>query len=116
MRSYNELNLQRRYLIKRVTSTRLRYVNAREGKVDSSILFSLIPYIQKEHMQREWMKKNKLSNWVEYLSNKSVEEISLDLSPVQVYKELKRLYGTPIEKPEAQALIQKYLSILIVYR
>lgn len=87
-----------------------------EGEVDSSILFSLIQYIQTEHIQREWMEKNQLTDWVGYLSNKSEEEKnSLDLSTVQVYKEIKQLYGTPVEKPEAQALIQKYLETSLTY-
>ena len=87
-----------------------------EGEVDSSILFSLIQNMQTEQMQRDWMEKNELSEWGEFLSNQSEEErTSLDLSTVQVYKEIKQLYGMPVEKHEVQALIQRYLEASLAY-
>ena len=87
-----------------------------EGEIDSSILFSHIQYMQTEHKQREWMEKHQLSDVMEELSNKSEEEIiAMDLSSVQVHKEIKQLYDTPVEKPEVQALIQRYLKASSAY-
>lgn len=87
-----------------------------EGEVDSSILFNLVQYMQTEPAQKEWMGKNQLTDWAEYLSHKSEDEKSaLYLSTVQVYKEIKQLYSTSIEKPEVQALVQKYLEVSLAY-
>lgn len=88
----------------------------KEGKVDSSILFSLVQHMQTEDKQKDWMEKNQLSDWVDYLSNKTEDEKkSLDLSTVQVYKEIKQLCGMPVEKPEVQAVIQRYLEASLAH-
>lgn len=95
---------------------RVMKVIEEEGEIDSSILFSLIQNMQTEHMQKDWMERNQLSDWGEYLSHKSEEEKhSIDTSTVQVYKEIKKLCGMPVEKPEVQAVIQKYLETSLMY-
>ncbi len=76
-----------------------------EGEVDSDLLFSLIHGLPRENIQKEWMERHKLTDVVEVLSKKSVEEsIDLDTTFVQLSKRVKQLYGKPIGDTEVQEL------------
>lgn len=87
-----------------------------EGELDSAILFSLIQNMQTENMQKEWIEKYRKEDSMDKQPNKSEEEkVSLERSTIQIYKEIKALNGMPIEKPEVQAVIRKYLKTSYAY-
>ncbi|WP_313430069.1 MerR family transcriptional regulator [Siminovitchia terrae] len=82
-----------------------------EGEVDSAILFSLIHGWQTENIQYEWMEQHRLTDIAEELSKKTEEEkITLDQSYIQLAKEVKQLYGRPVEDPEVQEMVKTYLE------
>ncbi|MDQ0229047.1 MerR family transcriptional regulator [Metabacillus malikii] len=83
----------------------------KEGEVDSAILLSLIHSMQTEAKQREWMEHYLSEDVVEGLLNKSEQEkVNLDQTFIQLSKELKKLYGKPIEDAGVQAMIKTYLE------
>ncbi|KYC91546.1 hypothetical protein B4102_3804 [Heyndrickxia sporothermodurans] len=83
----------------------------KEGEVDSAILFSLIHGIQTENIQKEWMERHMLADVMEELSNKTEEEkITLDQTFIQLAKEVKQLYGKPVEDPKVQEMIKTYIE------
>lgn len=82
-----------------------------EGEVDSTLLFSLIHSMRTEHIQEEWMNRHMLTDVVEELSKKSEEDkISLDKTFIQLSKEVKQLYGKPVEDPKVQEMIMNYIK------
>ncbi len=82
-----------------------------EGEVDSTVLFSLIHGMQTEDIQNEWMERHKLTDIVAELSKKTEEEkITLDQSYIQLAKEVKQLYGRPVEDPEVQQMVKTSLE------
>ncbi|UFT99062.1 MerR family transcriptional regulator [Radiobacillus kanasensis] len=82
-----------------------------EGEVDSNILFTLIHGMQTEHLQNEWLDRHRLTDVAEDLSKKSEEEIiALDQTFIQLAKEVKQLFGKPVEDPKVQEMIQTYLD------
>lgn len=82
-----------------------------EGAVDSTLLFSLIHGMRTEHIQEEWMDRHMLTDVVEELSKKSEEDrISLDKTFIQLSKEVKQLYGKPVEDPKVQSMIKNYIE------
>lgn len=83
----------------------------KEGEVDSAILFSLIHGIQTENIQKEWMERHMLADVMEELSNKTEEEkITLDQTFIQLAKEVKQLYGKPVEDLKVQEMIKTYIE------
>ncbi|WP_102273884.1 MerR family transcriptional regulator [Cytobacillus massiliigabonensis] len=92
--------------IKRVTKL-LR----EEEEVESAILFSLIHSMQTEHIQKEWMERHMQADIVEELSKKTEDEKStLDQTFIQLAKEVKQLYGKPVEDPKVQEMIKTYIE------
>lgn len=82
-----------------------------EGTVDSNLIFSLIHGMRTEHKQEEWMVRHKLTDVMEELGKKSEEDkISLDKTFTQVSKEVKQLYGKPVEDPKVQRMIKNYIE------
>lgn len=82
-----------------------------EGEVDSAILFTLIHSMQTENIQKEWMERHMQADIAEELSKKTEEEkATLDQTFIQLAKEVKQLYGKPIEDPKVQEMIQTYLE------
>ncbi|MED3654399.1 ATP-binding cassette domain-containing protein [Heyndrickxia sporothermodurans] len=81
------------------------------GKTTTIILFSLIHGIQTENIQKEWMERHMLADVMEELSNKTEEEkITLDQTFIQLAKEVKQLYGKPVEDPKVQEMIKTYIE------
>lgn len=84
---------------------------AQEDEVDSNLLFPLIHAIQTESLQKEWMEKNKLADIGEELFRKSEKETAdLDKSYIQMAKDLKALYGLPVNDPKVQKMVTSYLE------
>ncbi|WP_057763455.1 MerR family transcriptional regulator [Cytobacillus praedii] len=82
-----------------------------EGEVDSAILFTLIHSMQTENIQKEWMERHIQADIAEELSKKTEEEkATLDQTFIQLAKEVKQLYGKPVEDPKVQEMIQTYLE------
>lgn len=82
-----------------------------EGEVDSAILFTLIHSMQTENIQKEWMERHMQADIVEELSKKTEEEkTTLDQTFIQLAKEVKQLYGKPVEDPKVQEMIKTYLE------
>ncbi len=82
-----------------------------EDEVDSSLLFTLIQAIQIENRQKEWMEKNQLAEIGESLFQKSEKETAdLDKSFIQMAKDLKELYGRPVDDPQVQQMVAAYLQ------
>ncbi|MEJ9233179.1 MerR family transcriptional regulator [Peribacillus butanolivorans] len=82
-----------------------------EGEVDSTFLFSLIYGMHTEHTHKEWMERHMLTAAVEELSKKSEEDkIALDKTFIQLSKEVKQLYGKPVEDSKVQGMIKDYLE------
>ncbi|MDQ0214504.1 DNA-binding transcriptional MerR regulator [Oikeobacillus pervagus] len=82
-----------------------------EGEVDSNLLFSLIHGMRIEHIHEEWMHRHMLTDVVEELSKKSEEDkISLDKTVIQLSKEVKQLYGKPVQDPKVQRMVKNYLE------
>ena len=83
----------------------------KEGTVDSNILMSLIHNMQTENMQREWVEAKTAKEIADRLFDKSEEEkIELDISFIQLTKDVKRLAGKPADDPEVQALIEDFMK------
>ncbi|MGE6260462.1 MerR family transcriptional regulator [Heyndrickxia sporothermodurans] len=82
-----------------------------EGEVDSTVLLVLIHNLQKESMQNEWMEQHMQKEIVEELLKKTEEDkIILDQTYIQMVKEVKQLYGKPIEDPGVQTMIKTYIE------
>lgn len=82
-----------------------------EGTVDSNLILNLIHGMRTEHIQKEWMDRHMLTHVVEELEKKSEEDkISLDKTIFQVSKEVKQLYGKPVEDPKVQRMIKNYIE------
>jgi len=93
------------------TIKRVIYLLKEEGEVDSNLLFSLIQGLPTEDLQKEWLERHELTDVVEELSNKSVEEsIRLDEVFVQLSKKVKQLHGQPIDDPDVQEMVESYLE------
>ncbi|TCJ04704.1 MerR family transcriptional regulator [Cytobacillus praedii] len=87
-----------------------------EGEVDSAILFTLIHSMQTENIQKEWMERHIQADIAEELSKKTEEEkATLDQTFIQLAKEVKQLYGKPVEDPKVQEMIQTYLEASFVF-
>lgn len=81
-----------------------------EGEVDSSILLSLIHSMQTEKLQRQWLEQYTSKEIVDQLFSKPEEEmIALDREFIRLSKEVKKLIGKPVDDPEVQALMDKYM-------
>ncbi len=92
--------------IKRVTR-----ILEQEGEVDSNVLISVINGLQTQDIQQEWMEKHNLTKVADELATKSEEDIiALDQSFIQMSKQLKKLYGRPVDDPEVQQLVATYLE------
>jgi len=90
---------------------RVAAILEQEGEVDSNLLFPVIHAIQTENLQKEWMEKNKLADIGEELFRKSEKETAdLDKSYVQMAKDLKALYGKPVNDPKVQKMVNSYLK------
>lgn len=101
-----ELIDQSMNMIKRVS-----HLLKEEGEVDSDLLFSLIQGLPTVNIQKEWMERHKLTDVVEGLSKKPVEEsINLDKTFVQMSKRVKQLYGKPVEDTEVQEMVASYVE------
>lgn len=82
-----------------------------EGEIDSTILFSLIHSMQTESIQNEWMERHNLSDIAAELAKKSDEEkLTLDQTSIEMNKQVKQLYGKPIDDPKVQEMIKTYLE------
>ncbi|MCS1382466.1 MerR family transcriptional regulator [Lysinibacillus sphaericus] len=87
-----------------------------EGEVDSTLLFSLIHGMSTEHIHEEWMNRHMLKDVSEELSKKSEEDkILLDQTFIQLTKEVRKLYGKPVEDPKVHAMIKTYLEALFSF-
>ncbi|WP_010098387.1 MerR family transcriptional regulator [Ornithinibacillus scapharcae] len=81
-----------------------------EGEVDSLVLMSLISNIQTENIQKDWLQKHVSDEIVEVLFNKSEEDkLALDKEYIHLTKELKHLFGKPVDNPEVQSLVERYI-------
>ena len=93
------------------TIQRVIKVLEEEGGVDSAILFSLIHSMQTESIQNEWLERHNLTVVVEKLSKKTEKEkITLDKTFIQMAKEVKKLYGKPIQDQEVQKMIKAFIE------
>ena len=82
-----------------------------EGTVDSNLLFTLLHGMRTDHIQEEWINRHMLTDIAEELEKKSEEEkISLDKTFTQLSKEVKQLYGKPVEDPKVQRMIKNYIE------
>lgn len=82
-----------------------------EGTVDSNLLFTLLHGMRTDHIQEEWINRHMLTDIAEELEKKSEEEkISLDKTITQLSKEVKQLYGKPVEDPKVQRMIKNYVE------
>lgn len=82
-----------------------------EGEVDSNLLFSLVHSMYTEGAYKEWMEKHNLTDVASELYKKSEEEqILLDKTFINLSKEVKKLYGKPVEDPKVQEMIKVYLE------
>ena len=87
-----------------------------EGEVDSTILFSLIYNMKVEHKHEEWMERHSLTDITEELSIKSEEDkITLDKTFIQLSKEMKQLYGKPINDSKVQEMVKNYLDSIFSF-
>lgn len=83
----------------------------KEEELESSVLFSLIQTFHTEERQTDWMEQHNLTHIAEKLDQKSEEDIfSLDRSFVQLTKEVKQLYGKPVEDPKVQEMVKLYVE------
>ncbi|QFK71327.1 MerR family transcriptional regulator [Pradoshia sp. D12] len=83
----------------------------KEGEVDSTVLFSLIHSTEMDNMQYKWMERHNLSDVAEGIAKKSEEEkLALDQTFIELNKQVKQLYGKPIDHPEVQEVIKMYLE------
>lgn len=93
------------------TIKRVIHLLKEEGEVDSTLLFSLILGLPTEDLQKDWLERHKLTDVVEELSKKSVEEsMNLDKTFVEMSKKVKQLYGKPIKDPEVQEMVESYIE------
>ena len=82
-----------------------------EGTVDSNLLFTLLHGMRTDHIQEEWINRHMLTDIAEELEKKSEEEkISLDKTITQLSKEVKQLYGKPVEDLKVQRMIKNYIE------
>ena len=82
-----------------------------EGTVDSNLILNLIHGMRTQHIQEEWMVRHMLTDIAEELEKKSEEDkISLDKALFQVSKEVKQLYGKPVEALKVQRMVKNYLE------
>lgn len=82
-----------------------------EGSVDSNLILNLIHGMRIQHIQEEWMGRHMLTDIAQELEKKSEEDkISLDKTFIQVSKEVKQLYGKPVEDPKVQRMIKNYVE------
>lgn len=87
-----------------------------EGEVDSTILFSLIYNMKVEHKHEEWMERHRLTDISEELLIKSEEDkIMLDKTFIQFSKEMKQLYGKPIDDSKVQEMVKNYLDSIFSF-
>ncbi|MGE8034754.1 MerR family transcriptional regulator [Lysinibacillus sp. NPDC093692] len=87
-----------------------------EGEVDGTVLLSLIYSMSTEQKQNEWMEQQKLKVVVEELSKKSEkDQIALDKTFIHLTKEVKRLYGYPVEGLKVQEMVKEYLEASFSY-
>lgn len=87
-----------------------------EGEVDSTILFSLIYNMKVEHKHEEWMERHSLTDIKEELSIKSEDDkITLDKTFIQLSKEMKQLYGKPIDDYKVQEMVKNYLDSIFSF-
>ncbi|MFT4416963.1 MerR family transcriptional regulator [Fredinandcohnia humi] len=87
-----------------------------EGEVDSAVLISLINGIQTEKEQIQWLQQRMSSEIVEHFTNKPEEElVALDKEYIRLSKEVKRLFGTPVQDPEVQAMLDKYIKATFAF-
>jgi len=93
-----------------------RVIKLVEGEVDSTILFSLIYNMKVEHKHEEWMERHSLTDITEELSIKSEEDkITLDKTFIQLSKEMKQLYGKPIDDSKVQEMVKNYLDSIFSF-
>ena len=83
----------------------------KEGEVDSTVLLNLIYNMQTENEQKEWLEVHHLSDVVQGLTKKSEEEkLALDQTFIELNRQVKQLYGKPIDNPRVQEMIKAYLE------
>ncbi|MGE7912503.1 MerR family transcriptional regulator [Lysinibacillus xylanilyticus] len=88
----------------------------KEGELDSTILFSLIYNMKVEHKHEEWMERHSLTDITEDLSMKSEEDkITLDKTFIQLSKEMKQLYGKPLDDSKVQEMVKNYLESIFSF-
>lgn len=96
--------------------TRVIKLLEEEGEIDSTILFSLIYNMKVEHKHEEWMERHRLTDITEALSIKSGEDkIILDKTFIQFSKEMKQLYGKPIDDSKVQEMVKNYLDSIFSF-
>ncbi|WP_026690362.1 MerR family transcriptional regulator [Alteribacter aurantiacus] len=82
-----------------------------EGEVDSAILFSLIHETHMENMHKEWMEQHRLTDVAKEIEKKPVDDkLALDQTFIQLSKNVKQLYGKPVDDPNVQAAVKDYLE------
>ncbi|WP_080848598.1 MerR family transcriptional regulator [Cytobacillus gottheilii] len=82
-----------------------------EEEIDSTILFTLIHSVQTEQIQADWMERHMLTDIKESLSLKTEDDkAKLDQTYIQLSKEVKELYGQPIDDPKVQNMISAYIK------
>lgn len=87
-----------------------------EGEIDSTILFSLIYNMKVEHKHEEWIEHHRLTDITEELLIKSAEDkIMLDKTFIQFSKEMKQLYGKPIDDSKVQEMVKNYLDSIFSF-
>jgi DNA-binding transcriptional MerR regulator len=87
-----------------------------EKEVDSNVLMSLIQSIQTEKEQRKWLEHYTSKEVAEKLFDQPEEVmISLDKEYIQLSQETKRLAGRPVDDPEVEALVEKYMKTILEF-
>jgi DNA-binding transcriptional MerR regulator len=90
---------------------RIIHLLKEEGEVESNLLLSLISGWHTEDIQKKWIDQHELTDVMKALSEKSEEEKNtLNQNFVQLSKELKQLYGKPVDDPKVQKMVAAYLE------
>ncbi|MBY0123382.1 MerR family transcriptional regulator [Bacillus sp. S/N-304-OC-R1] len=83
------------------------------GKVDSSIFISLIKNIQMEDEHKEWLKGFIHEEKVEKLySIPEEKQLEMNIKTLEIFSELKELYGQDPASKDVQELIKDYMGIV----
>ncbi|GAA0345268.1 MerR family transcriptional regulator [Bacillus carboniphilus] len=87
-----------------------------EGEVDSTVLMSLIHNIQSEKDLAKWLEERAPKEVVDHIFNMPEEEkLSMDKLYVRFSKDVKKLYGKPVQDPEVKELITDFMKETMGY-